>query len=117
MSFPYKLTSTATADIEEILERSEAEFGTAARFRYVRLIKAAIVDVSENPNRVGSRLRLELGREIRSWHLRLSRERARTNTGIVKEPRHFIFYRLRAGIVVIVRVLGDRQDARRHFAK
>jgi len=54
---------------------------------------------------------------MRSWHLRLSRERARTPTGIVNHPSHFIFYRLESGVVSIVGVLHEKQEARRHFAK
>jgi len=117
MKSSYRLTPAAEAEIIEALLHSEAEFGRDARDRYEVLIFTAIADLAANPDRPGSRLRPELGRGIRSWHLRLSRERARTDTGIVKEPRHFIFYRLKEGVVVIVRVLGDRQDAQRHFAK
>jgi len=117
MSLPYKLTATATADIERVLEWSEAEFGPAVCFRYAALIKAAIDDVSENPNRLGSRLRPEFRQGVRSWHLRLSRERARTPTGIVKQPRHSLLYYVREGVVFITGVLHDRQDVRRYFAK
>jgi len=117
MRFPHEISPEARAEIVGILLHSEAEFGPAARDRYEALVSTAIADITANPNRVESRARPELGWGIRSWHLRLSRFRARTPTGIVNQPRHFIFYRVEAGIVVIGRVLHDSQDARRHFGK
>jgi len=116
MSRPY-ITRRARLDIARILARSELLWGEDASFRYEKLILMALADIVADPYRVGSRARPELGRGIRSWHLRLSRERARTPTGIVNQPRHFIFYRLEVSGVVVVHVLGDSQDARRHFAK
>jgi len=116
MSRP-KITRRARREITRILVHSEAEFGRDARDRYEILIFTAIADVGINPNRPGSRARPELGRDALSWHLRLSRERARTDTGIVNDPRHLIFYRVEAGVVIIERVLHERQDARRNFVR
>jgi len=117
MSFRYKITPAVSEQIEEVLEQSEMLFGEAARIRYAVLIRTALADITVNPNRPGSRARPELGGGARSWHLRLSRERARTPTGIVNEPRHVIFYRVEADVVIIEHVLHEKQDARRHFAK
>ena len=75
--------------------------------RYATLIAAALHDVSSQPNRVGNILRPELGEGVQSWHLRLSRERARTTTGIVRRPRHFLIYRIEGDLVVVGRVLHD----------
>jgi len=113
----HDITPRAQRDIARILVRSQRLWGEEASGRYEKLIFTAIADVVVNPGRVGSRARLEAGRVARSWHLRLSRERARTPTGIVNEPRHLIFYRVEAGVVIIERVLHERQDARRQFAK
>jgi len=89
MSSPY-ITPRTRRQIARILEHSELSFGKEARDRYDILILTGIADIAANPNRVESRARPELGRNTRSWHLRLSRERARTDTGIVKEPRHLL---------------------------
>jgi len=117
MSLPYTITGEAWAQILQILDRSALLFGDEANARYEKLVFTAISDIAANPNRPGSRARLELGCGARSWHLRLSRERARTDTGIVNEPRHLIFYRVEAGVVIIEHVLHERQDVRRYFAK
>jgi len=117
MKFPYEILPAAEAEIIRILLHSEAEFGWAARDRYEVLIFTAIADLAANPNRPGRRERRELGCDTRSWHLRLSRERARMDTGIVNDPRHLIFYRVEAGVVIIERVLHERQDAGRHFVR
>ncbi|KXU37145.1 hypothetical protein AXK11_02955 [Cephaloticoccus primus] len=117
MSFPYTFSPAVQADIARILETSEEEFGPAARLRYAALINTALSDIAANPYRVESRAWPELGRGARSWHLQLSRERARTPTGMVSQPRHIIFYRIEAGVVIIERVLHERQDLRRKFAR
>jgi len=117
MNCPYEISPEARADVVGILLWSEGEFGRAARDRYEVLIFTAFADIAANPYRVESRARPELGHDARSWHLRLSRERARTPTGVVSQPRHIIFYRLEAGVVVIGRVLHERQDLRRKFAR
>jgi len=117
MNFPYKFSPAAMAAVVEILAESEEQFGADAQFRYAMLIETGTADIAANPNRPGSRERPELGRGIRCWHLRLSRERARTATGIVKHPRHLLFYRIERGVVVIGRVLHEKQDPKRHFPK
>jgi len=116
MSRP-EITRRARGEIARILAHSETEFGREARDRYEFLIFTAIADVGTAPNRPGSRARPEFGRNTRSWHLRLSRERAWTPTGIVKQPRHFLLYYEKGGVVFITRLLHERQDTRRQFAK
>jgi len=117
MIFPYKITARVWAEIEQALDHSAQEFGDAARDRYEALVFAAISDVAENPNRVGSRTRPQFGRNARAWHLRLSRARARTPTGTVKNPRHFVIYYMKDGVVFIIRLLHDASDAARNFKK
>jgi toxin ParE1/3/4 len=112
----YRLTEAAEADIVDILAWSETEFGSAARIRYERLIVTALVDVATDPGRPGSLVRPELGPDVRSWHLRGSRERARGPNGPVQRPRHFLIYRpLTAGRVAIGRVLHDAMELERHL--
>jgi len=111
----YRLSAAAQSDIEGILAWSHEQFGAAARKRYEALIAAALRDIAAEPDRPGSIERPELGAAVRSWHLRLSRERARTAAGIVRQPRHFLIYRMESGLVAVGRVLHDAMELRRHL--
>ena len=54
----------------------------------------------------------------RTYHIGLSRERARTATGVVHKPRHFILYRRREdnrNIADVGRILRDDRDLVRHL--
>ena len=111
----YRLTELAQADIIDVLVWSEETFGEAARRRYEMLLTTALRDVATDPARAGSSAHPELGETIRIWHLRNSRERARTADGIVQRPRHFLLYQpVRPGLVAIGRVLHDAMDISRH---
>lgn len=116
MTRTVRLTGSARADIIDILERSEAEFGTDARVRYERLIAAALRDLSEAAERQGSAARPELGADLRTWHLRGSRERARGPDGTVRRPRHLLLYTIIDDrIVAVLRVLHDAMELHRHL--
>lgn len=110
----YRLSGPAKADIVKLLAWTERQFGEDARVRYATLIAAALHDVSSQPDRAGNVHRPELGEGVRSWHLRLSRERARTATGIVRRPRHFLIYRIEGDLVVVGRVLHDAMELAQH---
>jgi toxin ParE1/3/4 len=106
----YRLSASAQADLADILAWTHRRFGEAARKRYEALIVAALRDISAQPDRAGSMQRPEFGASVRSWHLQLSREHGRTETGIVRRPRHFLIYRSEKGLVVIGRVLHDAME-------
>lgn len=111
----YRLSAAAQADIVDILARTEERFGKFARARYETLIVTAIRDIAEDPERPGAPLRPELGVGARSWHFRLSRDRARRQSGPVRRPRHLIVFRIgKGGIVEIGRVLHDAMELERH---
>lgn len=111
----YRLSAAAQEDIVEILTWTHAQFGEAARQRYETLLTAALRDIAQQPNRLGSIERSELGENVRSWHLELSRNRARTSTGVVHRPRHFLIYRLEGEMIVVGRVLHDAMELARHL--
>jgi toxin ParE1/3/4 len=112
----YRLTGAAEADIVEILAWSEVQFGPAARLRYERLIVTALVDIASDPVRPGSLARQELGTEVRSWHFRSSRDRAKGPDGGVRRPRHFLIYRpIDQAMIVIGRVLHDAMELERYL--
>lgn len=111
----YRLTDAAQADIVDMLAWSHEVFGDAARRRYEHLIVTALRDVASDPLRSGSVAHPELGDDVRSWHLRHSRERARREDGVVQRPRHFLLYRpLGPDLVGVGRVLHDAMDVARH---
>lgn len=112
----YRLSAAAQEDIIELLACTDANFGEVARLRYERLLITALLDIATNPERLGSVDRPELGENIRSYHLRHSRERARTKQGIVQRPRHLLLYRfVRTDLVGIGRVLHDAMELERHL--
>ncbi|WP_290648935.1 type II toxin-antitoxin system RelE/ParE family toxin [Aquisalimonas sp.] len=111
----YRLSATARADIIAILAWTHEHFGVTARVRYETLLVTALRDIAHQPTRPGSLERPELGEHVRSWHLGLSRDRARTDAGIVRRPRHFLIYRLDAELVVVGRVLHDAMELTRHL--
>ena len=111
----YRLSASAQADIIDILEWTQARFGDAARERYEVLIATAIRDIAAEPDRPGSDDRPELGKDARTWHLRLSRERARSDVGDVRRPRHFILFRaINPDVLEIGRILYDAMELARY---
>ena len=115
MNIQYRLSASAQSDILDILAWSQEQFGDEARIRYEALIVTALRDVAAEPDRPGSIERPELGAAVRSWHLHLSRDRARTTTGIVRHPRHFLIYRKEHDVVVVGRILHDAMELLRHL--
>ncbi len=114
----YRLTEAAEADIVDISAWSDAQFGSAARIGYERLIFTALIDIATDPVRPGGLVRPELGPDVRSWHLRGSRDRAMGSNGIVQRPRHFLIYRpLDGAMITIGRVLHDTMELERHLQK
>lgn len=111
----YRLSDTAQADIEQILAWTHEHFGEPARLRYQRLIIAALRDLSTDPQRLGSVERPELGRGVRTWHLRLSRDHVDPSPQRVRRPRHFLVYRLEPDLLVVGRVLHDVMELERHL--
>ena len=109
--FRVVLAPAAEEDIVKILAWSHEHFGEQARLRYEALLTQAIVDVAEDPERVGSVPREELAAGARTYHLWHSRQRIAKSVGMVGNPRHFLLLRTNAeGQVEIGRVLHDSMD-------
>ncbi|MEY2925583.1 MAG: hypothetical protein RL367_60 [Pseudomonadota bacterium] len=118
MTLRYRLAKAAQSDIVDILAWTQVSFGESARLRYELLLVTAFRDIAENPARPGSQARPELGEGVRSWHLRRSRDRACTDDGVVRRPRHFVIYRLAdATVITIGRILHDAMELERHLPK
>ena len=111
----FRLTQAAEADVVAALAWSQTQFGDAARRRYEHLIATALFDIAASPVGVGTIARPELGPDVRSWHLRLSRDRARTADGVVARPRHLLIYRpMSPDLIAIGRLLHDAMELTRH---
>jgi toxin ParE1/3/4 len=111
----YRLSGAALEDIVELLAYTDATHGETARRRYERLLVTALRDIAADPQRIGSVARPEFGEHVRSYHLRYSRERARTEHGIVLKPRHLLLYRVaRTSVIGVGRVLHDAMELERH---
>ncbi|MGI6247740.1 MAG: type II toxin-antitoxin system RelE/ParE family toxin [Pseudochelatococcus sp.] len=112
----FRLSDAAQADIIEILAQTHERFGELARLRYEYLLVTALRDLAADASRIGSISRPELGDDVRSYHLRHSRDRARHESGIVRRPRHLLLFRLaRPDLIGIGRVLYDAMEIERHL--
>ena len=112
----YRLFGATLGDIVDILSWTRARFGEQARLRHERLLVAALRDIASDPVRVGSIGRPDLGRNVRSYHLRHSRGRVQHANVVVHSPRHLPLYRVvLGGPVGIGRVLHDAMAIERHI--
>lgn len=109
----YRLSGPAKIDIGFVLRTSETIHGPQARIRYRALLTAAMRRIAVDPTGPPTVGRSELGADIRSFHIRHSRNES--SEAAVGDPVHVIFYRApAAGLVEIVRVLHERMEPSRH---
>jgi len=111
----YRLTTAADEDIVAILRETARLFGPRQRDRYAEIIRIGIEMIASEPERPGSRPRLEIRAETRSFHLELAAGRAGT-------AAHQIFYighRFDNGDegVIILRVLHEKMEPRHHISR
>jgi toxin ParE1/3/4 len=112
------LSPEARRDLRDALRWSETKFGHDAKMRYEALIVQALRDIESEPARHGSVERSEIMiEEARTYHIRFSRDRAKTGLSVVHNPRHFILYRRREdrNLIDIARILHDGRDLQRHL--
>jgi len=109
-SHQVRIARSARRDLIDILEWTAKEFGELAALRYDALLKQALRDISEVPERPGLMQRAFL-KGSRTYHISLSRQKT---TGVrVKDPRHFLLYRFDGRVVEILRILHDARDLAR----
>jgi toxin ParE1/3/4 len=93
----YVLSPAARTDLDTIWTFGEAQWGAARAERYTREIQRAVETVANDPRR---------GRpcdEIRDGYFRFA------------VGSHLLFYRRRADVVDIVRILHQRMDFDQHL--
>ena len=112
-----RLALAASQDVRKILKWTEEKFGKRAQERYRELLLQALRDIEAYPERPGSKEWPDiLAIGTRTYHLSFSR--SRTKGQAVKEPRHFILYRLRKdGGIEVGRILHDGRDLQLHLPK
>jgi toxin ParE1/3/4 len=93
-AFRVVVAPQAARDIAKIVAKSRKDFGQLAAERYEALTAQALIDIGEDPRRLGATVRPDLlPSETYVYHLSFSRDR--TSGQKVKEPRHFIGYRIK----------------------
>ncbi len=106
----------ARSDISSILAWTLESFGAQTMDRYERLIKTGVEEVAADPEIAQSEPRPEIAKNCRTYHLVHCRQKAGARGDRIREPRHFLLYRVTsAGVVEIGRVLHDSMDLERHL--
>ena len=82
------VSEPAQHDITEILIWSLNQFGDLAAERYLILIATAFDRLQADPSPIGSRTHPDIPVGYRMLHLQFCTKAARTDSGIVKMPRH-----------------------------
>ena len=114
--FSIRLSPLAESDIEGILDWTDKRFGESIRIRYEALLVQAMLDLTEDPKRVGVELRREIGKGIHSYHLRFSRDHVEKSIGRIRKPRHFVLFRQKSdGVLEVGRILHDSMELSRHL--
>ncbi len=102
------ISGAARLDLVSILEASLSRLGEEGRARYSRLLIQSLRELRAAPEGSATRQRPELAAGMRSLHL----GHVRKNPG-VKDPLHFLLYRVRKNQPVeLLRVLHERLDLR-----
>jgi toxin ParE1/3/4 len=103
----------ARRDIEDILAWTEEDFGPRILNRYAKLSATAIEQIGANPELAGSLERPEISVQCRTYHLFFSRKSAGPGGDRIRQPRHFLLYRVTdCNAVEIGRVLHNSMDLR-----
>lgn len=109
-----RLTGPARRDIEEILQRSQAEFDAQAKQRYRALFDQALRDLGADSTRPGVKRADDIRPGYMLYHLKWSRT---AMTEPVKKPRHIIaFYVDSTDVIVVARVFHERQMLSKHLS-
>ena len=112
--FRLEVAQAASLDIASIAAWSSRKFGIAAALRYQALIRQALRDIESDPIRPGVKVRSDLEHPVRTYHLAFSRDHAPLDEQ-VRRPRHYVVYRVKDGIVEVLRLIHDAQDLQRQL--
>lgn len=109
---PLRQTKPADQDIEHIWDYTARRYNAEQADAYTDLIGQALRDIEQDPERPSSRKHPDLGEEIRSYRVDLSKRRSGTG---IKSPRHVIFYTLAYDDeILVLRILHETMEPYRH---
>lgn len=107
----FTLSLAAERDIVSILAWTHEQFGEQARLRYEALLVQAMVDIADEPQRMGSASRDDISSTVQTYHLWHSRNHVDRALGRVRRPRHFLVFRMtNEDQIELARVLHDSMD-------
>lgn len=106
-----RLTARARRDIDAILRRSTTVFGEDAAERYRTLLIRALQDIRADPFCRGIRLVHTRRQSVLLYALRS----VRMPVAPVRQPRHFLAFQHKDGVVTVLRVLHERMDLPAHL--
>lgn len=113
MTRNYRLSARAEEDIVSLTAYTLDHFGEDALDRYLGLIELALLELCRNSSILGVR---EFEDGILKIPLRCFRDDAATEYGMVKKPRHVVYFEeAKDGSLEILRVLHDSMDETRQF--
>jgi len=106
MTWELRVSRLAENDIEHVLAWTWAHFGEQQYIEYRELIRAALIEIAQEPHNIRAKRRPEIHPEACTMHV------ARPG----KPARHFVLYRCSHNDVVeIDRLLHDSMDIERHL--
>ena len=116
MGWLIEISQESRQDIKDILTYTLQNFGEEARLRYNALIDQSLDDIAGDLDFSKAKIQTIRGTDFLTYHLKSSKDKARVQSGIVKHPRHIVFYLKKSeNTLNIVRVLRERRDFTRHL--
>ncbi len=103
----------ALADASMIQDWTLAHFGEISSKRYDELLEKAVSDLLNNPACLGVSQHPALHESLLVYHLRFSR--IKNSKTAVRNPRHFIVFRLEKNQLSVLRILHDSMDLTIHL--
>ena len=110
-----QLSRTASLDIQNLLRRSELDFGASIRSRYKQLLEQGFVDLIEDPQRFGVQSLDDVRIGYFSYHLKWSTRRCRSPG--IRRPRHLLVFSVSADMITVAAVVHERELLEHHLGE
>lgn len=105
----FRLAAPAEAELDAVLDWSEARFHAVGRVRYATLLLQAMQDLADDPQRDGVEWVQTAKRRIGTYHVWHSRNHVADPGERIHDPRHALVFRVADdGVVDILGLLHDR---------
>jgi toxin ParE1/3/4 len=97
----FRIAGPAARELGRIISDSADRFGADASVRYENLVVQSILDLVENPNRIGAQ---QIDARIH-YHLRHSKNRVAGER--VRDPRHYLVVKIEGDRLIVLVVVHD----------